>query len=352
MRKQFTSLFLCSIGLLLISSYWTYGQKSLGTRYINYGAIARENPGLEGNLNLLNLWQEQPEYIQELYKTAFQILSSDMKASFADVTNDANFLQLCDKYVITHIGGPLLGDVSSNSAKVWIRTIKPARVEVQININGTEKKYGPVYSNATTDMTAVIEITGLNPNSSYKYAIIIDGKPININGEPKITTTPEESSDTRIAFGTCFHRWGLCNQIMSDQIKSRNPMALLLGGDIAVQDRLNNVGLHRADYLLRDFQPAWKSLVSSIPVYAAWDDHDYFGNDLYNIPKGYSKEDKEQVWKVFRHAWNNPSFGFGDEGKGVFFRTRIGPADVIMLDNRYFRKIDAYRASVEFFAKS
>ena len=112
---------------------------------------------------------------------------------------------------------------------------------------------------------------------------------------------------------------------------------MLLGGDIAVQDRRNHTGLHRADYFLRDLHPAWKNLVSSIPVYVAWDDHDYFDDDLFNVPEGYSLEDKEAVCEVFRSSWNNPSYGSGDENKGVFFRTRIGPADVIMLDNRYFR---------------
>ncbi|MFW5878167.1 MAG: hypothetical protein ACOCUP_03525 [bacterium] len=33
-----------------------------------------------------------------------------------------------------------------------------------------------------------------------------------------------------------------------------------------------------------------------------------------------------------------PPYGSGDDGKGVYFRTRIGPADIIMLDNRYFRE--------------
>ena len=41
--------------------------------------------------------------------------------------------------------------------------------------------------------------------------------------------------------------------------------------------------------------------------------------------------------QVFRCAWNNPSYGFGDARGGVFLRTRIGSCDVIMTDGRYFR---------------
>ncbi|MBC8218016.1 MAG: alkaline phosphatase D family protein, partial [Planctomycetes bacterium] len=59
--------------------------------------------------------------------------------------------------------------------------------------------------------------------------------------------------------------------------------------------------------------------------------------DRGGIPKGYTLRDKECVCDVFRQAWNNPSYGFGDERRGVFLRTRIGPCDVIMSDERYFR---------------
>jgi alkaline phosphatase D len=113
---------------------------------------------------------------------------------------------------------------------------------------------------------------------------------------------------------------------------------MLLLGDIAVQDRNNHLGLHRADYLLRDLQLAWQELVATIPVYATWDDHDYFDNDKAGVPSGFTKIDKVDVCDVFRLNWNNPSYGFNDDRHGVFLRTRIGPCDVIMVDNRYFRE--------------
>jgi alkaline phosphatase D len=72
-------------------------------------------------------------------------------------------------------------------------------------------------------------------------------------------------------------------------------------------------------------------------------------NHTGNIFRVYhTQEDKEAAWNVFRYAWNNPSFGLGEEGKGVFFRTRIGPADVIMPDNRYFREKGSYLGDEQF----
>jgi len=48
----------------------------------------------------------------------------------------------------------------------------------------------------------------------------------------------------------------------------------------------------------------------------------------------------DEIWQVFRHAWNNPQYGFPKSRRGVFFRTRIGSADVIMVDNKSFREGD------------
>jgi alkaline phosphatase D len=104
-----------------------------------------------------------------------------------------------------------------------------------------------------------------------------------------------------------------------------------------VQDRNDHLGLHRADYLLRDFLPAWKDFASKIPVYASWDDHDYFDNDKAGIPEGYSGKDRDGVRNVFKHAWVNSSYGDGSLDQGIFTRERIGPFDIIMTDNRFFR---------------
>jgi len=294
---------------------------------------------MEGNLYLLNMWGEQPAHIQEVYRLAFSILEQKPNSTHAYLARNAEFQSLCRKHGIVHLGGPMLGDIRQDGARVWIRTVQPAGVEVRLLCEGVEKVFGPVKSGEESDMTAIVEVSGLKPGTSYPYRVYVNGTEVVNSGNPVLTTLPAQGkvADARIVAGTCSHRWGIGNLSQAKQILSRKPMAMLLGGDIAVQDRENNTGMHRADYLLRDFMPAWQNLSGSVPVYATWDDHDYFNNDKSGIPEGYTNEDREAVWNVFRKAWNNPNYGFGEEGKGVFFRTRIGPADIIMVDNRYFR---------------
>jgi alkaline phosphatase D len=273
------------------------------------------------NLKLLNLWGEQPKVTQDLYKAAYTFFSSTPDASYADLMLNPQVKKIYGENNVVLLGGPMLGQISSDRVSVWLRTTKPSKAEIRMNIDGAKKTFGPVYTSVSTDLTAIIPISGLKPSATYKYQVIIDGMEVTTLGNLNFHTPPKSdgSVNGRIAFGSCFHRWGIGNQKQADMIVSRKPDALILMGDIAVQDRTNKVSLHRADYLLRDFMPAWKKLVASVPVYATWDDHDYFNNDLSGIPKGFTLKDKEKVWDVFRLAWNNPSYGFGMRGKGYFF---------------------------------
>ena len=312
------------------------GQTTIGQ---THSQLAR-GAGLEGSLTLLNLAGEQPAYIQNIFSAAFNALSFHPQVTFADLAGNDSFVQLCKSNGMMLTGGPMLGNITSDGVKIWVRTLSPAKVEVRVDVEGVHKMYGPVHSAAASDLTATVNVSGLKAGVQYPYQVFVDGQPVNLDVKTSFTTLPpaHHPAKTNIVFGSCFHRWGLCNVKLAAQIESEKPLAFLINGDIAVQDRNNNIAMHRADYLLRDFHPAWKKLVATIPVFTTWDDHDYFDDDLFNIPQGYTQKDKEAVCKIFRTSWNNPPYGMKEDHGGVFFRTRIGPADVIMLDNRYFRE--------------
>lgn len=290
---------------------------------------------IEG-LELLNLWGEQPETVQKLYRLVDHVLSADFKATYADVGRDEAVQPFCKDHNVLHLGGPMLGCISETSAKVWVRTVRPAGVEVRVTIDGSETAYGPVSSTEGSDLVSIVPVTGLKPGTTYPYKVLVDGMPVPVPEHAAITTVAD-TDRLRLAFGTCPHRWGLGNQRQADLIRSRKPSALLMYGDLGAQDKNNHVGRHRSDYQVRDFYPAWQSLSCAMPVYATWDDHDYFDNDKCGIPPRYTNADRLAVRRVFSQAWNNPGYGFNDERGGVFLRTRFGPCDVIMLDNRYFR---------------
>ncbi len=291
-----------------------------------------------GNIAMLNFWSQKSDAINAAYASALEVLSADPVADFDDLSKNAEFRRRAAEAKMLLLGGPMLGNVTANSISVWVRTLKPSQVTVEVTGQNYHRKWGPVRTSPDTDLSGVVTVEGLKPSTSYNYRLLIDGKVVPVETDTRFRTSLSGSDvPSRIAFGTCPHRWGLGNQKLFDQIKSRNPEALLLYGDIAVQDRNNHLGLHRADFLLRDFHPAWKSFVANVPVYASWDDHDYFDNDKSGVPQGYTDADRKGVREVFRYAWANPSYGFEDRKEGIFTRTRIGAFDIIMTDNRFFR---------------
>ena len=300
--------------------------------------IPRAKRGRAGYyLAIVERWRGVSEADKRFCAAAFRVLESQPDASYADLAADGEVATLLQKDQRLLLGGPMLGAVSSEGARVWVRTARPAKVEIAVKTDGTEKTFGPVTTSRETDLAAVVTVTGLKPGGSYPYDVLIDGQRVTPPHEAAITPVATDARQARIAFGADYHVGGLGNLKLAEAILQRRPAALLLLGDIAVQDEGRHRGNMRCGYLARDISPAWRKLVANIPVYATWDDHDYLGNDQFGLPRGYSEQDRRHVWEVFRHAWNNPSYGLGEQGGGLFFRTRIGPCDVIMLDTRYFR---------------
>jgi alkaline phosphatase D len=306
---------------------------------ISFGFSGPRSGDLQSALDILNMFQKQPQPTLDLYSAIYKALATDPKATtFAAVSQNEEVQKLCKEQGVTHLGGPMLGCLQPDGAKVWVRTLKPAKVMVTLEMDGEKKTFGPVESSLESDLVAIVEVKGLKPGSTTPYRVLIDGREATISKHAAITTPADDKSvKTRITFGTCQHRWGIAHVENTQMILKQQPTAMLMYGDIAAQDRNNELGMHRADYALRDTHQTWKDLASCIPLYTSWDDHDYFDNDLSGIPKDYTDDDRRDVRKVWTQSWNNPYYGLGDEGGGIFHHTRIGPIDVVMTDNRYFR---------------
>jgi alkaline phosphatase D len=215
------------------------------------------------------MFEKPRDGLKEVYSAGYNLLNHK-DATFAALAEDKALQERCRKYGVTHLGGPMLGMLTDRSVHVWIRTLKPASVEVLVSLNGEENVFGFVQSTLASDLVAIVPVDGLQPRTTYFYTVWIDGHAIVLPYETTITTAPppDTTGKVHIAFGSCYYRWGLGNQELADTISRRNPAAMLLIGAIVAQDRRNHLGMHRADYLLRDFQDAWATLVSQVPVYA------------------------------------------------------------------------------------
>jgi len=95
---------------------------------------------LADNLKLLNQWGEQPVNVQQVYSAIFKVLAASPNATYADAAADPEVRRVCRENGVDHLGGPMLGTVSSQGARVWLRTLTPAKVEVhtQVGIGQSE----------------------------------------------------------------------------------------------------------------------------------------------------------------------------------------------------------------------
>ena len=308
-----------------------------GIPFVSHGELEQHQRlgkgSLDISLEIFNLWDVQPATKQALLIKADEILRPKRTGSFANLAADSEFQGLAKAAGLTHLGGPMLGNISEMGADVWIRTLKPAQVSVEINGN----VFGPLATTTEQNLTAIIPITGMKPGDDYPYKVLIDGKPARIPTTARLRTVSHDK--TTIAFGSCWHRWGL-NHPQMDILRERRPSALLAIGDIAVQDRGGHIGMVQHDILMRDLTPRWNDFVATVPVYVGWDDHDYCANDKSAVSKNFSAVDRSNVRKAFTESWVNPQYGLN--GKSTFLRTRIGPCDILMTDNRFARKKGSY----------
>lgn len=235
--------------------------------------------------------------------------------------------------------GPIMGNFTATGANLWVRTSSPATVRVEvIPVSGsTEKLIFSAESDIRTDNTAIVKIHNLEPRTTYRYRVFVDGSLFYENG--KFTTFPDAGSSAKIKIGfgggAGYTPW---HERMWDTLATHSFNAFLLLGDNVYIDHPTRPPVQEYCYYRRQSRPEFRRFVSQVPVYAIWDDHDFTIDDGEGGPEIDQPEWKRPVWNVFRNQWNNPYYGGGEELPGCWFDFNIGDVDFIMLDCRYYRE--------------
>ena len=87
-----------SIAVLACATTMAYGQAKQGSK----------KGDLDTAHSLLDLFDKQPKAIHDVYAKAYELLN-DKNATLADLGKNAEFVALCQKNGLTHLGGPMLG---------------------------------------------------------------------------------------------------------------------------------------------------------------------------------------------------------------------------------------------------
>jgi len=237
--------------------------------------------------------------------------------------------------------GPIVGHTTDHSAKIW--TYAPNASSIQI-------KYHPKNSSEdakTVDVAfkpgaynpAIAELTGLLTDQLYEYEVIVDGKPAAISSF-KTAPEPHKPVQFRYVVGSCVRIQRHPDQPVWDEVIDLEPDLMVFGGDNVYADTTDRVGLWKRHLQQRGVENYAKAL-SSIPVRAIWDDHDYGPNNSDRTAAG-----KENSLQAFKEVWANPSYGT-DNIPGIFHTFHWGDVQFFMMDNRYNKGGGDYLGSAQ-----
>ncbi|MFP6762883.1 MAG: alkaline phosphatase D family protein, partial [Planctomycetaceae bacterium] len=235
--------------------------------------------------------------------------------------------------------GPMLGDVTGDGVSIWLRTRGAARAEVIVSDAATGKEAARSEIRSTveaTDFTTVLRVTGLTPQTQYRYSVLLDGQPAAAeNTMFRTVAAAGQGSKFRVAFGGgAGHvpKW----EYMWDTILTSRPQALLMLGDNVYIDDPTQALTQDYCYYRRQARPEWRRLIAATPTYAIYDDHDFGTNDCVPGPEINQPAWKKDVFRRFDRNWVNPAYGTPEQ-PGCWFDFYIGDVHFIMLDGRYYR---------------
>lgn len=269
----------------------------------------------------------------------FERLLAGPREAFAPLYQNEEFKAWAARESKSLIHGPMLGHVTEEAASFWVRTAGESVVTVQVTAAEADDTLSATeMTQSDADYTAVIRISGLQPDTEHAYQVLIDGEAVKLSN-PLFRTHPPKgvASGFRVAFTSCAG-YAPEHERIWHTIKDQAPRALLMLGDnVYIDDPEHSLTQHFC-YYRRFSRPEWRDLVAGTGVYAIWDDHDFGKDDSFGGPETDEPAWKREVFNIFRQNWNNPSYGGGDAQPGVWFDFQIGDVHFIMLDGRYYRE--------------
>ena len=265
--------------------------------------------------------------------------------------------------------GPMAGHRDAQSTLIWLQADGRAVARIEYwpdAVDGRRALSAPATLDIDSDFSAQIALTGLEPGTTYRYRVLLDGREVRLpqalsfrtearwqwqrhSFNPAVGHVPP---DFKVAFGACSY----INDPPNDRsLKPGGPY----GGEIGIFDSIaaqhpdlmlwlgDNTYLRESDYasrsgIARRYRrdrgiPELQALLRTGNHYAIWDDHDFGPNDS-NASYTY----KADALRIFQRYWPNGAFG-QPETPGIFRVVSQNDADFFLLDGRYHRDADAAR---------
>jgi len=227
---------------------------------------------------------------------------------------------------LTH--GPYLGHVDDHSAFVWVRASEPGELSLEASCaDGELVRSADGVASVGADLTVTFRLTGLPPKSAWSFRVLSGEEQVG-EGEFQTAPAPDSPSKVRIAFGSCASERRFPELATFAQVLATGCDSMVFLGDTPYIDS-TDLEVQRRRY--REFlgHPAVSAVISRVPAWSTWDDHDFGRNDTDGRVPG--KENSRKAHLEY-HAGPDP----GDGSGGIYRSFRRGPVEVFLIDARWF----------------
>ncbi len=271
--------------------------------------------------------------------------------------------------------GMAVGDITSHSAELWLKTQGPKHIQVEwasleawkrmsamASIQSPAARTSSVLTGPETDFTLTVSLENLSPSTRYRYYILVrdpdqrgaPGQQVGAQGE--FTTLPDPAVSSPVTFawsgdlgGQERCRQGEAGYPILDTIREHKPDFFIFLGDTIYSDHVcllppNEPGSnfiattleqYRAKHHYQRGAAALRRLLGSVPVYVTWDDH-----EVKNNFAGPFEPQMAAGLQAFREYW--PIHTEISDPHRLYRRVRNGSdLELFFLDTRQYRSLNA-----------
>lgn len=272
--------------------------------------------------------------------------------------------------------GVAVGDISSSSALLWLRTEGPAIVQVEwaslstweraskmATVTAPVSRTAKLTTEAETDYTVTIPLERLSPATRYRYHILIAPRSqgnqqvtTKVAARGEFTSLPDETTSAPVTFawsgdlgGQKRCRQGAGGYPIFDTIGRRHPDFFLFLGDTIYSDdtcpsppnepgadfKAATLQTYRLRHRYQRGAEALRRFLETTPVYVMWDDH-----DVRNNFAGPYDEQMSAGRQALREYW--PIASSVEDPHRLYRNVRYGAdLELFILDTRQYRSRNA-----------
>ncbi|MGE4550509.1 MAG: hypothetical protein AAEJ57_03895, partial [Opitutales bacterium] len=195
----------------------------------------------------------------------------DLDGSISQHWKDPALQAILKQHEIELFGGPMLGDVTSTSAKFWLRATRPSEVTVKVTKVSQNKPplsfSAKAQATEASDLTVVLDVNGLKPFTEYLAEFSDERGPLGRLGN-RFRTSPAKGQKARFSVGFGGGaRYNPPKERIWKTIAGRLPHAFLFLGDNLYQDKPTHRNLQRVYYYRRQMRPEFVELYATTSCY-------------------------------------------------------------------------------------